>query len=112
MRAIAPLLWAVIGFVGAMALGGCTLPLAETETTIRFGEIEATYKSAKNQKLRGEYKETRDPTSGEVLTEWKIWVEAITPEAAIQAIMERDKVTAETIRALVTKLISAAPPTF
>ena len=90
-------------------LGGCAMPLAETETTIRFGEIEATYRSAKNQKLRGEYKETKDPESGDVLTEWKIWVEAITPEAAIKAIMERDRITAATIQSLVEKLIAAAP---
>jgi len=105
-----PLFWAAFGFVAVTALLGCGVPLAETRTSINLPNgMEASYRSQKNQKIVATFKEI-DPDDGKILKEWSVTLQAVTPEAAIQALAERDKVTAETLKALVDKLLTAGPP--
>jgi len=102
-----------IGFL--MVVAGCA-PLQTAETTASLtlpSGLTATYHSTKDQQGVEVYIEERDPKTNQVIKKWRLVVEkAGTPEAAFQAMAERDKITAETIRALITKLIAAAPPTF
>jgi len=96
-------------------LVGC-MPLQTAETTASMtfpSGVQATYRSTKDQQGIEVYIEEVDPKTDKVIKKWRLVVDKSgTPEAAFKAMAERDKITAETIRALITKLIAATPPTF
>jgi len=99
----------------AVFIGGC-VPLQVAETTASLtlpSGLIATYHSTKDQQGVEVYIEERDPEDDTLIKKWRLVVEKSgTPEAAFKAMAERDKVTAETIKALVSRLMALSPPTF
>jgi len=99
----------------AVLLGSCApLQTAETTASLVFPSgVEVNYHSTKDQQGIEVYIEEVDPETNLVIKKWRLVVEKSgTPEAAFRAMAERDKITAETMRALVANLLSIAPPTF
>jgi len=102
-------------FALVFLLSGCVpLQTAETTASLRFPSgVEFTYNSTKDQQGIEVYIQEVDPKTDKVLKIWRLVVEKSgTPEAAFKAMAERDKITAETIKALISKLLAATPPTF
>jgi len=115
IAAMAPLFWATVGFLMVVALAGCApLQTAETTASLIFPSgLEFSYHSTKDQQGIVVSIEEIDPKTETVIKKWNLVVDKSgTPEAAFKAMAERDKITAETLRALVAKILSAAPPTF
>jgi len=96
-------------------LAGCApLQTAETTASLIFPSgVELSYHSTKDQQGIVVSIEEIDPDTNMVIKKWNLTVDKSgTPEAAFKAMAERDKITAETMRALVANLLSIAPPTF
>ena len=104
-----------IGFLMVVALAGCVpLQTAETTASLTFPSgVAAHYHSTKDQQGIDIRIEEIDPKTDKVIKKWRLVVDKSgTPEAAFKAMAERDKITAETIKALITKLLATAPPAF
>ena len=95
-----------------LMVGCAPLQTAKTEASLTLPSgLIANYISTKDQQGVDVSIEELDPETGKTIKKWRLKVEQSgTPEAAFKAMAERDKVTAETLKALVGKLLSSSPP--
>jgi len=87
-------------------LFACGLPVAKTTASLTLPSgLQANYESTKDQQGVDVIIEKIDPKTNKVIQRWRLLVEKSgTPEAAIIALAERDKLTAEVLKSLVNKI--------